>query len=115
VFFPVDYEQLKGLETKYETTNVVFTSVNYQRTREVNGAIMLVGTIFWPAIPFVYFIYLPIKLHQSNNLRTSLIVLDITTGDIKSALVMRKHKMPSKAAFEKIYSDMYGVLRLTKR
>lgn len=115
VFFPVDYEQLKELETKYETTNVVFTSVNYQRTREVNGAIMLVGTIFWPMIPITYFIYLPIKLHQSNNLRTSLIVLDITTGDIKSALVMRKHKMPSKAAFEKIYSDMYGVLRLTKR
>jgi hypothetical protein len=115
VFFPVDYEQLKQIETKYETTNVLFTSANYQRTREVNGLTMIVGTIFWPMIPITYFIYLPIKLYQSNNLETSVIILDIATGDTKSVLVSRKHKMPSKPAFEKIYSDMYRAIRLTKR
>jgi predicted Zn-dependent protease len=100
-FVPIDYYSLKNIETNTGTPNVLFNFSNYYYEAELDGFFFLYCIIFPPAL-----LYVPFASAQSHHLETSVIVVDITTGRIHSAVFNEVHGQPSKDRYSKVYLPM---------
>ena len=74
--FPIDFDDLKIIEKKYNTSKVMFTWVSHEFDPDIAFKIMG-GIILYPILP----VLVPIVLLNRNQTNINIILLDLDTGN----------------------------------
>jgi len=102
-FVPVDYDLLLEIEKATGTSDALYTTSDYYYASRVDATVVIIGIVCYPLIPLTLLVYLPIAVHLSHNLETSVLVMDITTGEVEAGIFREDHGKPKKSRYKKVY------------
>ncbi|MFT7343674.1 MAG: putative Zn-dependent protease [Lentimonas sp.] len=107
VCFPVDYDLLQDIKARYNTTKIMFTSVEHSYTYKFPT--MILASVLFPPIAIFYG---PLPFMKGNSTTISVAVLDLEKGDFENG---GRYYYKSTASQANLTSNFYQVFHsLTK-